>query len=304
MFDVAVIGGGPAGLSACVNAACEGLEAILIADTIGGQAGTSSRIENLIGFPSGISGPSLTSRTCKQAKKFGAIIHEGRVVTMRHSTREGFSLTLEGGERLAARSVVIACGAQYNRPPWAFPFENGKGVHYACTAEVVRHSGHETVAVIGGGNSAGQAATFLASKVKHVHLIIRSQDIADGMSYYLYDRIANTPNIEVHTQTDTKQILPNSKGRVGALEFMDGKVLPVSDVYVMIGATPNCHFLNGLCDVDEKGFIMTTDAFKTSCEGIYAVGDIRSGSIKRVANAAGEGAACIQPIFRFLNKKA
>jgi thioredoxin reductase (NADPH) len=287
-----------------VNAACEGLEAVLIADHIGGQAGTSSRIENFIGFPAGISGPALTDRACRQAQKFGATILEDSLVeTIRRSTvSDGFSMTLKGGTRVRARALVIACGAHYMRPDWALPFEN-HGVHYACTAEVVRHSGHETVAVIGGGNSAGQAATFLASKVKHVHLIIRSKHLTDGMSYYLYDRIRKTPNIEVHHETNTKSILANSKNRVGALEFDDGKVLPVSDVYIMIGARPNCDFLNNLCEVDDRGFIKTNGMFETSCRGVYAVGDIRADSIKRVANAAGEGAACIQPLFRFLNPK-
>jgi thioredoxin reductase (NADPH) len=302
MFDVAIIGGGPAGLSACVNAACEGLEAILIADTIGGQAGTSSRIENFLGFPAGISGPALTDRACRQAKKFGAVIHEGRIETVRPSTREGFSMTLEGGSRIAARSVVIACGAEYNRPEWAIPYE-GKGIHYACTADVVRHSGHETVAVIGGGNSAGQAASYLSGRVKHVHLVIRSGNIADGMSYYLYERIKKAPNIEIHTNANTKSILANTKGKIGALEFDDGKVLPLTDVYVMIGAKPNCSFLREMCEVDAQGFIVTDELFMTSCPGMYAVGDIRSGSIKRVANAAGEGAACIQPVFRHLNPR-
>lgn len=132
MLDVIIIGGGPAGLSAAVNAACEGLETMLIADHIGGQAGTSSRIENLLGFPAGISGPALTERACKQAQKFGALIHSGRVAKV----KEGFEVDLEGGARVHSRSLIIACGAQYMRPDWAIPFES-KGVHYACTAEVL-----------------------------------------------------------------------------------------------------------------------------------------------------------------------
>lgn len=303
MFDVAVIGGGPAGLSALVNAACEGLESIMIAEEVGGRAGTSSRIENFLGFPDGISGPSLTQRATRQATKFGAIIHNGRVDKVRPSTEfDGcFSLELADGARVRARSLIVACGATYIEPEWAKGMDKRKGVHYACTAEVVRHSGHETVAVIGGANSAGQAATFLAGKVKTVHLILRSNDLAKGMSYYLYDRIRKTPNIQVHYEHDTDEILKDAKGHVRGLHFTNGTSIDVSDVYVMIGAKPNCHFLDGLCDVDDKGFIKTTDMFKTSCDGIYAVGDIRSGSIKRVANAAGEGAACIQPIFSLLN---
>lgn len=296
MFDVVVIGGGPAGLSAALNAACEGLETILIADHIGGQAGTSSRIENFIGFPGGISGPALTDRACRQAQKFGAIIHEGRVA----SIRDNYEVVLQGGSRFKTRALILACGAQYRRPDWALPYEN-KGIHYACTAEVVRHSGHETVAVVGGGNSAGQAAMFLSTKVKHVHLVVRGKSLAETMSHYLYSRIINTPNIEIHFQTNTAKVLANSRGRVGALEFADGQVLSVSDVYVMIGATPNCHFLDGMIETDCKGFINTNEVFETSKPGVYAVGDVRSGSIKRVANAAGEGAACIQRVFRFLN---
>lgn len=297
MFDVVIIGGGPAGLSACVSAACEGLETLLIAEHIGGQAGTSSRIENYLGFPAGISGPALTDRACRQATKFGALMHKNEKVAR---IDDDFTVHLESGSRVHAKSLIIACGAQYRRPEWAIPYE-GKGVHYACTAEVVRHGGHETVAVIGGGNSAGQAAVFLASKVKHVHLIVRGHALAETMSHYLWERILNQGNIEVHFETETKQIVPNSKGKVGAIEFECGKVLPVTDVYVMVGAEPNCHFLGDLCAVDERGFIKTNDRFETSKPGIYAVGDIRSGSIKRVANACGEGAACIQPLFHFLN---
>lgn len=299
MLDIVVIGGGPAGLSAAIGAACEGLETMVVADAIGGQAGTSSRIENFMGFPAGISGPALTDRACKQAQKFGATIHHGRVARV-HLRGRCYELRMEGGSRLKARSIVLACGAQYRRPEWAMPYE-GKGIHYACTAEVVRHSGHETVAVIGGGNSAGQAAMFLSTKTRHVHLVVRGDRLSTTMSHYLYDRILNTPNIEVLYQTDTVQVLPNTKGHVGGLEFANGKTLSVSDVYVMIGASPNCHFLDGLVEVDDKGFIKTNDVFETSAPGVYAVGDVRSGSIKRVANAAGEGAACIQRVFHFLN---
>ena len=295
-YDVVIIGGGPAGLSAAVNAACEGLETLLIANHIGGQAGTSSRIENFLGFPDGISGPNLTERACKQAKKFGAMIHEGTVDRL----RDGFEVHLDCGTRLSTRSLILACGAHYNRPDWAIPFE-GKGIHYACTADVVRHAGHETVAVVGGGNSAGQAAMFLSGKCKQVHLVIRGGDLAKQMSHYLYSRILEQPNIVVHYHSDTAAILPNLDGKVGGMIFKDGSTLSVSDIYVMVGATPNCHFLDGLVEQDAKGFILTNDVFETNKAGVFAVGDIRAGSIKRVANAAGEGAACIQRVFHFLN---
>lgn len=297
MHDVAIIGAGPAGLSAAVNAAAEGLETIIVAEHIGGQAGTSSLIENIIGFPEGISGPALTAKACTQAEKFGALMHQGRVDLV-EAGPTGFMIHLHGGSNFLARSVVVACGVQYNIPKWAEGIK--RGVHYACTADVVRHAGHETVAVIGGGNSAGQAAMFLANKTKHVHLIVRGKKLADGMSHYLYKRILETPNIQLHFETDTKQLVLDEHRHVKGIET-DKFSIPVSDVYIMIGAKPQCGFMGGLVELDDHGFIVTNDVFETSTPGIYAVGDIRARSIKRVANAAGEGAACIQRVFQFLH---
>lgn len=301
MHDVAIIGAGPAGLSAAVNAAAEGLETVIVAEHVGGQAGTSSLIENIIGFPEGISGPALTAKACTQAEKFGALLHHGVVEGVKRSEpHKNYLLSMRGGSNILARSIIVACGVQYNIPKWA---ENvRRGVHYACTADVVRHAGHETVAVIGGGNSAGQAAMFLAGKVKHVHLIVRGKKLADGMSHYLYSRIAETSNIEIHFETNIQRLLLDEKLHIGSVET-DRGIFPISDVYIMIGAKPQCGFMGDLVGLDDHGFIMTNDVFETITPGIYAVGDIRARSIKRVANAAGEGAACIQRVFHFLHSE-
>lgn len=303
MFDVAIIGGGPAGLSAAISAATEGLETILIADKIGGQAGTSTLIENVMGFPDGVSGPALTDRAARQAQKFGAVIHEGRVAKVckfKHD-KKLFELTLDKGTRIKARAVVIACGAKYRTPDWAEGF-TGKGLHYACTAGIVRHADKEQVAVIGGGNSAGQATMYLSSKCKRVNLIVRGPALEDSMSHYLLDRIAEKPNVEVHYNTHIKRIVPNFDGNLGGLEFANGEILSVGNAFIMIGALPSCNFLDeDLAKMDEKGFLCTNDVFETTTPGLYVVGDIRSSSIKRVANAAGEGASCIPRIWHYLN---
>lgn len=292
-YDVAIIGTGPAGLAAAVNAAAEGLDTIVIGSRFGGQAGMSSRIENFLGFPEGISGPNLTERSCEQAKRLGAELVEDLVTGI----YDRFNIMCMG-RSISARSIILACGVQYNRPDWAKPFEH-KGVHYACThAEARKMKDCNAAAVIGGGNSAGQAAIYLSDKCGTVYMLVRGKRLADTMSAYLYKRIIATPNIIVMFETETIA-LHTVTGHVSQVETTRG-TLAVSDVFVMIGAHAECDFAP--VETDAKGFIITNTLFETSTPGIYAVGDIRSGSVKRAANAAGEGSAVIQRLFAYLKE--
>lgn len=303
MYDVAIIGGGPAGLSACVNAAAEGLDTVLVTTHLGGQAGTSSRIENYLGFPEGISGPSLTKKACEQATKFGATLLDGRVVERIERLADStFELILHSGTRVRTRAIVIACGAQYNKLADATDYERfeHRGIHYSCTPGEVHRTKPHTAVVIGGGNSAGQATTFLASQGANVHLLIRGDKLSDTMSHYLYERILALPNVTVHFQTDTLRIVGDK--HVSKVQTTTGDI-DADHVFVMIGARPNCGFVGSHVEVDSRGFIKAENLFETSTPGIFVVGDVRSGSIKRVANAAGEGAACIQLVFNYLNPK-
>lgn len=297
-FDVAIVGAGPAGLSAAVGAAAEGLETIVISNKIGGQAGTSSRIENYLGFPRGISGPALIARACEQAHKFGAHLTRGTVAGI-SKVGDCFHIAISHGPVIRARTVVLATGAQYNRLPVAIPFE-GRGVHYAATQHEVRRKCRcNNVVVVGGANSAGQAALFLSTKAKHVHMVVRKPHLSDTMSAYLYQRIANNPDITVHYNSEIQRIRAEDD-QICEVELTDG-VVEASDIYVMVGAKPNTEFLGDIVVRDAKGFIETNDVFETSERGIYAVGDGRAKSIKRVANSAGEGAACINRVWRYLS---
>lgn len=300
MYDVAIIGGGPAGLAAAIGSAAEGLRTVVLCDQLGGQAGTSSLIENFLGFPEGISGPDLTNRAEAQARKFGATFKEC-VCSSIGEAGGLFSLTTRDGEKLVARTVVVASGARYRRldPDTGADALMGKGVHYAATPQEVHdHCRCDEVVVIGGGNSAGQAAMFLAGKAKHVHLVVRKPDIQHTMSGYLIERIYECPSITLHFGTEVTKI--DGQEWVEGVTLSNGTALTVSDVYVMIGANPNADFLNGLCGTDEDGFIQTNDFFETPQPGLYAVGDIRAGSVKRVANAVGEGSSVVKWIWRHL----
>lgn len=307
IYDVAVIGGGPAGLSAAMNAASEGLSTALLCAQRGGQAGTSSLIENYLGFPNGISGPDLTDRAFAQAEKFGAT-HYACTVDAVGRTNEGlFVLTTAAGRIIRARSVVAATGAQYNRLPeevGTAAFEDGAGVHYACTAEVIAGRDCREVVVVGGGNSAGQAALFMADRCQQVHLVIRRDSPADTMSDYLIRRITAHPNITTHLRTVVHRAEGGDRLTHATLRNLDTGVMEriaVTDLFVMIGARPNSAFLNGLAEQDERGFIVAGLDKATTTPGLFAVGDIRAGSVKRVANAAGEGASCVPAIWAFLN---
>lgn len=305
-YDVAVIGGGPAGLSAALNAASEGLSTALLCAVKGGQAGTSSLIENYMGFPDGISGPDLTDRASDQCEKFGVHVTPCTVEAMARTAERTFILVTKNGELVRARCVIIASGAQYNKlasDTGVSDFE-GHGVHYACTAQVIAGRKLGPVAVVGGGNSAGQAAVFLADHAEHVHVIIRRDGLRETMSDYLIRRIESHPNITLHRRT----IIAHAEGGeelerllLLATDTHVTERLAVTDLFVMIGAAPNSGFLMGLCPLDDHGFVITSEDKATDTPGLFAVGDVRSGSVKRVANAAGEGASCIPAVWGYLN---
>lgn len=306
VYDVAVIGCGPAGLSAALSAASEGLSTTLLCAQKGGQAGTSSLIENYLGFPQGISGPDLTDRAFDQAEKFGATIHPCTVEAIARNAKGAFVIATHGGDIIRAKAVIVATGAQYNKLPdstHAQDFE-GHGVHYACTAATIQGRDCKDVVVVGGGNSAGQAAMFLSGRCERVHLVVRRDGLRETMSAYLVQRIAEQPNITVHPRTVVRDV--EGDGKVESVVLFDldeavGARVPVTDLFVMIGAKPNSDFLVGLCQLDDKGFVLAGLDKATSTPGVYAVGDVRSGSVKRVANATGEGAACISALWGFLN---
>nr|AYM53979.1 bifunctional protein : sensor cNMP-binding domain-like protein [Pyxidicoccus sp.] len=314
-YDVAVVGAGPAGLAAAVYAASEGLETLVLeALAPGGQAGTSSKIENYLGFPTGISGMALAGRAQVQAQKFGARLAISRAVTGIDCDSTPYRLSLEDGRTVSARSVVIATGARYRKldVPNLARFE-GQGIHYAATAMESNLCHGEEVVVVGGGNSAGQAAVFLSRTVSHVHLLVRSGGLAATMSDYLVQRIQSSPRITLHTHTEITALDGDTLLReVTWLHKPTGEVTTrrIGNVFVMIGAEPNTEWLNGCLELDSKGFIKTgatadghvlASPYATSRPGIYAVGDVRSGSVKRVASSVGEGSVVVQALHGFLH---
>ena len=315
IFDVAVVGAGPAGLAAAVYAASEGLRTIVIESLApGGQAGTSSKIENYLGFPTGISGQALAGRAQVQALKFGARLAISRAVIGLDCAQQPYGLILEDGQTLRTRSVVIASGARYRTldiPDYA-RYE-GQGIHYAATAMEAHLCDGEEVAVVGGGNSAGQAAVFLSRTVAHVHIIIRGAGLGATMSDYLVQRIETSPRITVHCFTEITGLDGDAFLRQVTWKRHDTGISttkPVANLFVMIGAEPNTGWLKDCLALDPKGFIRTgtsaeglplASPYATTREGIYAVGDVRSGSVKRVASGVGEGSVVVQAIHQFLN---
>jgi thioredoxin reductase (NADPH) len=311
-YDVAVVGAGPAGLAAAVYAASEGLCTLVIESIApGGQAGTSSKIENYLGFPTGVSGQQLASRAQLQALKFGVQFAISReTITVDHS--DGVhKLMLAGGFPVYARSVVVASGAQYRKLSVANygQFEN-RGLYYAATAMESLLCRDQEVIVVGGGNSAGQAAVYLSGIAKHVHHIVRGPSLASTMSQYLISRIENSSRITLHTDSEIEKLEGKS-----SLQFVTwrnsrtGEVTsePIGSVFVMIGAEPNSGWLFGTVKLDRKGFILTggengfeSTPYATSVPGMFAVGDVRANSVKRIASAVGEGSVVISDVHRYL----
>jgi thioredoxin reductase (NADPH) len=327
VYDAAIVGAGPAGLAAAVYAASEGLS-VLVFDTrvVGGQAGASSRIENYLGFPTGISGQALAGRAFVQAQKFGADVAVPVAVTRIDCTVSPRALYLDCGTRLSARTVVIATGAKYRRPDIAdLDKYEGRGVYYWASPIEAKLCRQEEIVVVGGGNAAGQAVVFLASHAAHVHLLIRGPDLAKGMSSYLVDRIASLPNVTLHVETEIVAFEGGDAGlssvrwrnRRSGMEETE----PIRRVFLFVGADPNTGWLaNCGVKVDDKGFVCTGSELalnesggsvqaarprhplplETTVSGVFAIGDARAGSTKRVAAAVGEGAAVVAQVHAWL----
>jgi thioredoxin reductase (NADPH) len=325
ILDVVIVGAGPAGLAAAVYAASEGLDTVVIeADFPGGQAGSSSKIENYLGFPTGVSGLELTRRGVVQAEKFGAQMKVGQRVAKFECDQRPYRLSLENGDVLQARSIIIASGAQYNTPNVANlkKFE-GNGIYYAATFMESQLCGGDEVVVIGGGNSAGQAAIFLAETAQKVYMLVRGKTLSETMSRYLSQRITTHPKIELHLETELVSLEGESHlERVTLLDRSSGEkqTREIRHVFVMAGASPRSEWLRDCVALDPRGFILTgrdldpvlADApqkwplgrppqmLETSLPAVFAVGDIRSGNVKRVASAVGEGAISIHLVHRAL----
>ncbi len=315
--DLLVVGGGPAGLAAAVYGASEGLTTTLAEDTaLGGQAGTSSRIENYLGFPAGLSGDELTARAALQAKKFGVRVKLASRATGLSSTTDTHEVTFEDGDVVTAKSVIIATGARYNRLPLDRLSElEGVGVYYAASQMEAQACGDRPVVVVGGGNSAGQAALFLSRTCVEVHILIRRDSLAETMSRYLIDQIERHPQISVSPHTEVSGLIGDT-----VLEGVEVRhnisqatsTLSISGLFVFIGATPSTAWLGGQLAEDEHGFLLTGRdvpathhldpayapfLLETSRPGIFSVGDVRSGSVKRVATAIGEGSMAVRLVF-------
>ena len=323
IYDVAIVGAGPAGLATAVYAASEGLSVIVLDQrAIGGQAGASARIENYLGFPTGISGQALAGRAYNQALKFGAELAIPIEVAQLHcahrSEEEDAALRLELtiNQTLQARTVVIASGARYRRPDIAnLSLFDGAGVSYWASPIEARLCEGEEVALVGGGNSAGQAVVFLAPKVRKLHLIIRGNGLEASMSRYLIDRIAALPNVEIHTRTEIVELQGDATTGLTGATFRDRTTggthhCELRHLFLFVGADPNAAWLEGCVAVDAGGFVITgaeaADGrravlpLETDRPGVFAIGDVRAGSVKRVAAAVGEGAAVVAQIHRYL----
>lgn len=326
VHDVIVVGAGPAGLAGAVYAASEGLD-VRVIDSFapGGQAGSSSRIENYLGFPTGISGQALAGRALVQSQKFGAKFNVACDAVTLHCEAWPYAIEMADGRVARARTVIIATGAQYRKPDLPnLARYAGVGVYYAAThLEGKLCQGEETI-VVGGGNSAGQAAVFLAGGCRHVHILVRADGLAESMSHYLIRRIEESPNITLHARTqitglegvDQLQQVTWTDDRTGQCEKR-----PIGHVFLMTGAAPNTQWLKDCVNLDEKGFVRTgpdlraeeltaarwplgrpPHLLETSLPGVFAVGDVRSGSVKRIASGVGEGSICVQFAHRALKE--
>jgi len=315
VYDVAVVGAGPAGLATAVYAASEGLSVLVLDQrAIGGQAGASARIENYLGFPTGISGQALAGRAFNQAQKFGAELAIPLEVKSLDCAEAGRTLRLEltTGNRVRARTVVIASGVHYREPdiPNLSEFE-GNGVSYWASPIEAKLCEGEEVALVGAGNSAGQAVVYLASKVRRLHLIVRGDGLEASMSRYLIERIAALSNVELHTRTEVVALHGDRPHGLSAATFRNRdtgaeRTCSLRHLFLFIGADAHTGWLDGCVDLDDKGFVVTGAAaaggtrvvlpLETSKPGVFAIGDVRAGSTKRVAAAVGEGAAVVAQI--------
>jgi thioredoxin reductase (NADPH) len=317
IYDLVIVGAGPAGLAAAVYAASEGLSvATFDRRAPGGQAGTSARIENYLGFPTGISGQALAGRAFHQAQKFGAHIGIPCEVKALHCGKNPLGIELTDNRRIMARCVVIASGAEYRRPPFeGLERFEGRGVYYWASSIEARLCRNEPVVLVGGGNSAGQAAVFLASHAAHVHLFIRAANVDQSMSRYLIERVTSLPNVTLHPRVEITAL--EGSERLERIRYRCGvkdteATMHAGHLFLFTGAEPNTGWLHS-CGVslDRRGFVLTgTDIgdgvirslpLQTNIDGVFAIGDVRAESTKRVAAAVGEGAAVIAQVHRFLS---
>ncbi len=324
--DLVVVGAGPAGLAAAVYGASEGLDVLVLESNVpGGQAGSSSRIENYLGFPTGVSGQELASRAFTQAQKFGADLVVARGAARLTCDRRPYTVETDDGGRIPARTIIIATGAEYRR----LPLENlerfeGAGIYYAATFIESQLCRGEDVIVVGGGNSAGQAAVFLASTARRVLMLVRSTGLAETMSRYLVRRIEENPRIELKARAELEAL--EGTGQLKRVHWRDlesgrSESGDIRHVFVMTGAVPSTRWLNGCLAMEAQGFIKTGPdltpedlaharwplgrppyLFETSLPGVFAVGDVRGGSIKRVASAVGEGSIAVAFVHRVLQE--
>jgi thioredoxin reductase (NADPH) len=321
--DLVIVGAGPAGLAAAVYGASEGLNVLVIeAESPGGQAGSSSKIENYLGFPMGITGNELAGRAAAQAQKFGAKVLVASSVTKLNCERRPYELSVDCGQTIRARTVVIASGAQYNKPAIdnLKKFE-GQGVYYGATYIEAQLCGNEEVVVIGGGNSAGQAAVYLSQTASKVHMVVRARQLSDTMSRYLIQRIEENPAIELHYRTEIVGL--DGDTQLERVTWQDKNTGEISThdlrhLFIMAGGSPRTEWLKGCLAMDGKGFVLTGRdldpvlhgfhwplsrvpfMLETSLPGVFAVGDVRAGNVKRVAAAVGEGSIAISLVHRVL----
>ena len=324
--DLIIVGAGPAGLAAAVYGASEGLDVLVIeTESPGGQAGSSSKIENYLGFPTGVSEQELASRAITQSLKFGAKMMVAHSVVRLDCAKHPYEILLDNGSVMSARAVIISTGAHYKRPAVEnlAKFE-GRGIYYGATHIESQLCGNEDVVVVGGGNSAGQAAVFLSQTARKVHMLVRSGGLAESMSRYLIQRIAKNPSIDMHYRTEIVSLEGDSRlERVTWVDRATGETSThdIHHIFIMAGASPRTDWLRDCVALDDKGFILTgrdLDAtselaaslrwplarsplmLETSLPRVFAVGDVRSGSVKRVASAVGEGAIAVTLVHRAL----
>jgi thioredoxin reductase (NADPH) len=324
--DLVIVGAGPSGLAAAVYGASEGLDVLVVESTSpGGQAGSSSRIENYLGFPTGISGQELAGRAYTQAQKFGAQVMIAKGATHLSCSRKPYAIQVDAGPLVPARTVIIATGAEYRR----LAIDNlavfeGAGIYYGATFVEAQLCRGEEVIVVGGGNSAGQAAVFLSQSAQRVHMLVRADGLAESMSRYLIRRIEQSPDIELRTQTEIVAL--EGEGELRSVRWRNegtGEVesRPIRHVFVMTGAVPATGWLGDCMALDSDGFIKTGPdlsaedlatakwplarppyLLETSLPGVFAVGDVRGGSMKRVASAVGEGSTAVAFVHRVLKE--
>jgi thioredoxin reductase (NADPH) len=326
LHDLIIVGAGPAGLAAAVYGASEGLDTLLIeSHAPGGQAGSSSKIENYLGFATGVSGQELATSATRQAQKFGAKMALARAIVHLRCQRRPYELVRDDGAVFFARTIVIATGARYNKPTAvALDRFAGRGIHYGATYIEAQLCEGEEVIVVGGGNSAGQAAVFLSQTARKVYMLVRAADLAESMSRYLIQRISGNPSIELLCNSELSDLGgENGLEEVSWINKQTGQVrsVPVHHLFIMTGASPNTDWLRDSVALDEKGFILTgrdlplavepdqspswrlsrpPQMLESSLPGVFAVGDVRSGSVKRVASAVGEGSISVSLVHRAL----